>query len=137
MEEKKTAHRDIKPENIFVAENGTKLLIGDFGSSKAKISKMSETIAGTPMYLSPEVRKGYFKMIQGDSQSDFNHDPFKSDVYSLGLTFLYMASLKDCSDLLVLNNLEQKTHFRIAELSNYPTLQKYLKVMLEFDYKTR
>lgn len=137
MEEKKIAHRDIKPENIFVAENGTKLLIGDFGSSKVKISKMSETIAGTPMYLSPEVRKGYFKMIHGESQSDFNHDPFKSDVYSLGLTFLYMASLKDCSDLLAFNNLEQKTQIRIAELSNYPTLQNYLKVMLEFNYNTR
>ena len=55
------AHRDIKPENImYGADNEVKLI--DFGLAKRarkKGTKLS-TIAGTPLFMSPEVLKGSY-----------------------------------------------------------------------------
>jgi serine/threonine protein kinase len=121
-------HRDIKPENIFVSDDFTELIVGDLGTAKEQF-ELSTTIAGTPMYLSPILRQSYISFISGNNRV-FQHDSFKSDVYSLGLTFLYMASLKECSDLLNISNLAEKTRLRINEISWYPNLQPILRKML-------
>lgn len=128
LEERKISHRDIKPENIFVSDDFNELIVGDLGTAKEQFD-LSTTIAGTPMYLSPILRQSYISFMSGNNRS-FQHDPFKSDVYSLGLTFLYMASLRECSDLLNLSNLVEKTRQRIDELNCYPNLQPILRTML-------
>ncbi|OMJ95186.1 hypothetical protein SteCoe_1565 [Stentor coeruleus] len=137
LETRKVAHRDIKPENIFVSDFGKRLIVGDLGSAKEKIKNISETIAGTPLYLSPEVRKAYSDHLMGNTLYNFSHDPFKSDVYSLGLTFLYMASLRECTDLLQMGDLEIKTQNRINELERYPSLKNILSKMLAFNKDQR
>lgn len=136
LEGKKVAHRDIKPENIFVKDPNT-LIVGDLGSAREKEKNYSETIAGTPMYLSPEVRLAYIENLQGHSSNSLRYDPYKSDVYSLGLTMLYMASLFPLKDLLNLPNLEAKTKGRIDQLVMYPKLQVYLREMLAFSAENR
>ena len=138
LEEKKVAHRDIKPENIFVTGQGKTLIIGDLGSAREKTIQMSQTIAGTPMYLSPELRRGHMASLSGRALDNFQHDPYKSDVYSLGLTFLYMASLRDCSDLLSLSELQNKTRTRVLEIQrSMPVLGGFLMKMLNFEPRER
>ena len=81
-------HRDVKPHNIFLSNGVFK--IGDFGSSKQQLGDTGMmTLTGTPCYLSPELRKGLQRR-----QRHLAHNPYKSDVFSLGLTVLHMAMLQ-------------------------------------------
>lgn len=66
------------------------------------------------------------------------HDPYKSDVYSLGLVFLYMASLKPVKELSSLENLAQNLQRRLSEISEkYPKIFEILSSMLVYDEKLR
>lgn len=73
-------HRDIKPENIICRPNGTLFLV-DFGASKSIAPhslQQTGTIIGSPEYIAPEQLRG--KAI------------FSSDIYSLGVTCLYLLT---------------------------------------------
>lgn len=80
---KNIMHRDLKPQNLFIASNGDRMLIGDFGVCKVMESKqdLARTMTGTPYYLSPEV---------------FQNKPysFKSDIWAIGCILYEMATLK-------------------------------------------
>jgi serine/threonine protein kinase len=70
----KVIHRDLKPPNILLKNGIAK--IADFGLAKNIISRdLTETFAGSPLQMAPEIMKGL-------PYSD------KVDVYSLG-TILY------------------------------------------------
>lgn len=74
------AHRDIKPDNIFLNQYD-QVKLADFGiAKKFNINCMSSDKCGTLKYLSPEML----------SQSEV--DPFKADIWALGITFFYMAT---------------------------------------------
>ncbi|MCH7729536.1 MAG: serine/threonine protein kinase [Planctomycetes bacterium] len=83
-------HRDIKPANIFAAQRGgmydvAKVL--DYGLVKSIIDVQSSditqegTIAGSPLYVSPE-------QVAGDPADS------RSDIYSLGATAYYLLTGK-------------------------------------------
>lgn len=78
----KIAHRDIKPENIFIDQyNHVKL--GDFGlADKFHENGSSQEKCGSLLFCSPEII----------TSSQF--DPFKADIWALGITFFYMAAGK-------------------------------------------
>ena len=81
------AHRDLKPANIFL--QGDVLKIGDFGSSRDNIDQFEHlTVLGTTRYLSPLLAEAHSKGIIHTS-----HNVFKSDVYSLGITFIHAMFL--------------------------------------------
>ena len=86
------AHRDIKPENIIVTNlNPLEYKVCDVGVGTAvgNENTKTRTLIGTIGYLSPELLEAY-----KSHQYHTSYNPFKSDVYSLGLVFLYFCSFR-------------------------------------------
>ena len=51
-------YRDLKPENCMLSEIGH-IVLTDFGSAKMlQVSQKTNTMAGTPQYIAPEVLRG-------------------------------------------------------------------------------
>jgi len=81
-------HRDLKPSNLRVTPDG-RLKILDFGVAKllgpasatATTETRTQTIAGTPLYMSPEQRRG-------------ERVDARSDLYAAGLVLWEMATGK-------------------------------------------
>lgn len=76
-------HRDIKPANIMIDSDG-EVKLTDLGLSKFVYEESSAThghrIFGTPHYMSPEQARGELDL------------DFRSDMYSLGITFYHMLA---------------------------------------------
>jgi serine/threonine-protein kinase len=82
-------HRDIKPENLFLTDDG-KVKIGDFGAAKiGEKADTEKTLKGTHSYLSPLKAKAL-----SDPSAKVTEDTGKGDVWSLGVTFLYICTLE-------------------------------------------
>jgi serine/threonine protein kinase len=72
-------HRDIKPGNLLVTDQGI-VKVADFGLAgevKGANPDKGGKIIGTPLYMSPEQARG-------------ENVDFRSDIYSLGITFYQM-----------------------------------------------
>ena len=133
----KLTHGDIKPRNLFLSDG--KYKIGDFGESRQGVQALVTStyqVTGTVVYFSPLLFKAYLDIIKGrNSNAEVRHNPVKSDVYSLGLTFLHMASLEKPSDL---NNMEKGVDLlqrnverAIARLQYSDSVKKILSYMLQ------
>jgi len=70
-------HRDVKGGNLLVTEKGD-IKLADFGVSE-KLEKTLGEIAGTPLWMAPEVAK------RGEP---YNH---KADIWSLGITLIELV----------------------------------------------
>jgi tetratricopeptide (TPR) repeat protein/tRNA A-37 threonylcarbamoyl transferase component Bud32 len=71
-------HRDIKAHNVIQAEDGRTVLM-DFGTGRELGDDASSDLAGTPLYLAPEVLDGQPATVQ-------------SDIYSLGVLLYRLVS---------------------------------------------
>lgn len=119
LQSKNISHRDIKPENIFVSSDN-EFKIGDFGSSTMNLDREKFTIQGSEYYLSPELREGYEKYKDKLGGRYIEHNPFKSDVYSLGLVFLFMATLEIIDEnFCELEDLDILLNRRLSVIRNY------------------
>ena len=92
LQKKGIAHRDIKPSNIlyFLENDEIVFKIMDFGEVKIDVNEEG-TIRGTPKYFSPETN---YVFLNGQEKIKEEYNPYKSDVYSLGLTIIYANLLK-------------------------------------------
>lgn len=66
-------HRDIKPANLLLTSGGTIVKLADFGLTRiASTSNSTATMAGTALYMAPEVLKAEVSS--------------PSDIWSVGVT---------------------------------------------------
>jgi Tol biopolymer transport system component len=70
-------HRDIKAQNVMLADDGRPVLM-DFGTGR-ELADNGADVAGTPLYLAPEILAGADATVQ-------------SDVYSLGVLLYYLVT---------------------------------------------
>ena len=135
LQSRRICHRDIKPQNIFMDDQND-YKIGDFGVSKAEIldSSSHKTLVGTPIYFSPLCAKAFLNYeIFGNST--VQHDMYKSDVFSLGLTFLRMATLQSIRGINA--SPQDAVDARINTTPYSTNLQKLLWHMLQINEETR
>ena len=71
-------HRDIKAHNVMVAGDGRVVLM-DFGTGRELEDGLNSDLAGTPLYVAPEVLDGKPATVQ-------------SDIYSLGVLLFHVLS---------------------------------------------
>jgi len=71
-------HRDIKAHNVMLADDGRVVLM-DFGAGRDAQDSASADLAGTPIYLAPEV-------LAGGAATP------RSDIYSLGVLLYHMLT---------------------------------------------
>ena len=70
-------HRDIKAQNVVRSDDGRTVLM-DFGAGRDMATTAASDLAGTPLYLAPEILEGQAATVQ-------------SDVYSLGVLLYYVT----------------------------------------------
>ena len=71
-------HRDIKAHNVVRADDG-RIVLMDFGTGTELDDRSTAELAGTPLYLAPEVLAGQPATVQ-------------SDIYGLGVLLFYLLT---------------------------------------------
>ena len=122
LQKENISHRDIKPQNILVFNNNNKecYKLADFGEAKELLSgnkpTEKQTLRGTELYMSPIL---FYGLRSRKIKKYIKHNPYKSDVFSLGLCVLFAATL--CFESL----------YDVRELKNNVSvkiiIEKYLK----------
>ena len=101
LQEKGISHRDVKPQNIVYFEknkitNKSIFKITDFGEAKINEgdsiilydsfdkNTSKQTVRGTELYMSPLL----FNALTNTFVIDVKYNPYKSDIYSLGLCMI-------------------------------------------------
>jgi serine/threonine-protein kinase len=98
-------HRDIKAQNVMLEDEGRAVLM-DFGTGR-EVADNGTDVAGTPLYLAPEVLAG------GDATVE-------SDIYSLGVllyhlvTGSYPVRAESVSDLRQAHERDERIPIRTA-----------------------
>ncbi|WP_310487578.1 bifunctional serine/threonine-protein kinase/formylglycine-generating enzyme family protein [Chamaesiphon sp. VAR_69_metabat_338] len=85
-------HRDLKPANIIRRSSDCELVLVDFGAAKQATQTMlakTGTVIGSPEYVAPEQVRG--------------KPAFASDIYSLGVTCIYLLTQVSPFDLFDLS----------------------------------
>jgi eukaryotic-like serine/threonine-protein kinase len=71
-------HRDVKAQNVMLADGG-RIVLMDFGTGRELADHSTTDLAGTPLYLAPEILVGREATVQ-------------SDVYSLGVLLYHLVT---------------------------------------------
>jgi hypothetical protein len=118
LQKNKVSHRDVKAQNILVFPNN-KYKIADFGEARkyGKIMDPLSTLRGTELYMSPILFHGLQNRI-----FDINHNPYKSDVFSLGMCVLFASTLRI------------KTLCKIREFNNDSKLKIFIMSVISQRY---
>jgi serine/threonine protein kinase len=123
LQKENISHRDIKPQNIlvFINKNNERYFkLADFGEAKELLSgnkpTEKQTLRGTELYMSPVL---FYGLRSRKIKRYIKHNPYKSDVFSLGLCLLFAATL--CFESLYdVRELKSNVSIKII-------IEKYLK----------
>jgi serine/threonine-protein kinase len=122
-------HRDIKAQNV-VREAGGRIVLMDFGTGREVMEGRSTELAGTPLYLAPEV---------------FRAEPAstRSDIYSLGVllyhlvTSSYPVSGRSLADLREAHHAGRRMRLRDERPDLPDTFIEVVERALEIDPESR
>jgi [calcium/calmodulin-dependent protein kinase] kinase len=117
LQENNIAHRDIKPHNILIFDKKVYKL-ADFGEAKIiklRNKKQMGTLRGTELYMAPIL----FNSLENGEIVE--HNPYKSDVYSLGYCVLLAATLsfESLFQIRKLTNKKQILDIVTKEMSSH------------------
>ena len=137
-------HGDIKPRNLYLTSQG-KIKVGDFGESQQSMHALvtqTYQVTGTVIYFSPLLFSAYLDIIKGKNvKGGAHHNPIKSDVYSLGLSLLHMASLNKPTELnnleIGLDNLQSNVEKVISKLNYSENIKMVFTHMLQVQENKR
>jgi serine/threonine protein kinase, bacterial len=131
LHEQQVIHRDIKPANIIRRTIDRKLVLIDFGAVKDQVNQaaannpenttLTSFAVGTPGFAPPE------QMAM--------RPVYASDVYSLGITCIYLLTGKSPKDLnysQATGELNWREHVRLS-----PRFQRLIEKMLEVSLRDR
>ncbi len=131
---KEIIHRDIKPANIIWRDQDNKLVLIDFGAVKNEVSKLADQeeigtgntaftqfAVGTSGYAPPE------QLVM--------RPVFASDIYSLGVTCIYLMTGKSPKDIENHPSTGEMMWQKYVQIS--PTLLPIISKMLESSVKHR
>jgi serine/threonine protein kinase len=123
----KISHRDIKPTNILFDKNSV-MKLADFSSSKwgEEQTTAPQIIQGTVGFISPLLFSCFLNYILVGSYTLLHH-VYKSDVYSLGVSFICFAKLLTTPPSRPFN----------LQLPEYPRLASLLTRMTENEESQR
>jgi hypothetical protein len=130
MNQMKILHNDIKPSNLLITDDFIVKVI-DFNISRElrNTTIMETTVAGTVQFMAPEVREAYDQKTKLAVRSD------KSDIFSLGLTLLFLVVDEPIVDLNLKKN--ESTLISMINSVKFVWLRDYLKRMLNFNQSQR
>lgn len=125
MHKEHVTHNDLNPKNVFIDKEGH-FHIGDLDAAQISELNFFHSFPGTRFYSAPE-------RLEKEKNEDYGYsegfDPFKSDIYSAGLTLsviFYKINLLD----MIFNDL-------IQLLNQQDPYQKLIVSMLEPNFETR
>jgi len=112
-------HRDIKAHNVMRAEDG-RIVLMDFGTGRELIDDASSDLAGTPLYLAPEVLQGQRATV-------------RSDIYSLGVLLYrlvvgsYPVQARTVREVRRAHQRDERTAVQTARPDVPPTLARVIE----------
>lgn len=123
-------HCDIKPSNVLITEDFVIKII-DFNIARSSFSDVTHVTSafGTRDFMAPEIKKVIGSGVKASVKND------KADVFSLGMTILYLLVDRFESDL---NDEYNKDKLRkMVQSVKIEYIKGPLSRMLEFDYNKR
>lgn len=144
LQENRLVHGDIRPELIGVPihRNSNFCLLDRLGDTSApNIAQQKNFKARKKLYMSPVI----FKMVaHGKKKLKKSYNPFKSDIFSLGMVILEAGLLDSVQEVydykakdISQENLVDLVERFIIRYESDPILSEVLMIMLEFTEKDR
>ncbi len=112
-------HRDIKAHNVMRADDG-RIVLMDFGTGCELADDSASDLAGTPLYLAPEILGGREATVQ-------------SDIYSLGVllyhlvTGSYPVRARSLPDVRLAHERNERTSIRTARAALSPKFARIIE----------
>jgi serine/threonine protein kinase, bacterial len=126
-------HRDIKPANIIRRDQDNKLVLIDFGAVKNEVSKLADEEAGTGNTAFTQFAVGTSGYAPPEQL--VMRPVFASDIYSLGITCIYLMTGKSPKDIENHPSTGEMMWQKYVQLG--PTLLPIISKMLESSVKHR
>lgn len=126
--DKNIAHSDIKPSNFLVDKYG-RLKVCDFGLASffGEENSLSQSFKGTILFMAPEVL----------NKKEYN--PIKADIWSIGVTFFFMATNSypfDAKDKVTLMALMNSGIYHTHDIKNR-NLRRVIEACLRLNPEQR
>ena len=136
MQKNNVAHRDIKLQNVIICKGVYKLCDFDESEIVNQNNEVSQTIKGSKLYMSPIL---YYALKR--NEENVMHNPYKSDVFSLGMCSLFAASftrklLCDIREIKDMNLISQIVNKALNKRYSYKIINLIVQ-MLQLDEKLR